>query len=239
MHFRTIVGLAVVTALGGNWGCAIPGGSYARPVDPLKDGTNVIGGGMMVPFAAAGAATESAGGDDASFATFGQGAVFAPGFSFDRAFDDGSTWGIETSIFSSALGTESAVTDSTIIKVNPRFEFALGNDKLKRDLSLTIDGNFGLWTGGDFTLPIFSPTFGLRYYLRTGYGGLVLAQNLGTAFITVSLPGSISYDLPIGDRLHLFPEFRWDPTFFFGNLGDTVAGVAVFFSGGLSFMLEF
>lgn len=194
----------------------------------------------MVPFAGAGAATNTAASDaDTSFAAFGEGAVFAPGFSFDRAFEDGSTWGIETSIFSSALSTENPDPDFTIVKINPRFEFALGDNKLERDLSFTIDGNLGFWTGGGTFVPIFAPTVGLRYYLDTGYGGLVVAQNLGTAFITVSLPGSVSYDIPIGDRLHLFPEFRWDPTFFFASLGDTVAGVAVFFSGGLSFMLEF
>lgn len=239
LQYRFLTGLGLVFALAGNWGCAIPGGSYARPVDPLEKKTNVIGGGMMVPFAGAGAATESAEGTDASFATFGDAVVFAPGFSFDRAFADGSTWGIETSVFSTALSTQSSPADSTIIKINPRFEFALGKNKLERNLSFTLDGNLGIWTGQDFTVPIFSPTIGLRYYLRTGYGGLVLAQNLGTAFITVSMPGSVSYDLPIGDRFHVFPEFRWDPTFFFASLGDTVAGVAVFFSGGMSFMVEF
>jgi len=229
----------LLASLASSWGCAIPGGSYARPVEPLEHKTNVIGGGMMVPFAGAGAATESAEGTDASFATFGEGAVFAPGFSFDRAFDDGSTWGVETSIFSTALSTDDEGVDSTIVKINPRFEFALGENKLERDLAIAIDGNFGFWTGEGFTVPIFSPSVGLRYYLDLGSGGFIFAQNFGTAFVTFSLPGSVSYDIAIGDRVHIFPEFRWDPTFFFASLGDTVSGVAVFFSGGLSFMIEF
>lgn len=230
---------ATLAVLGASYGCAIPGGSFARPVQPLPEGTNVIGGGMMVPFAGVGAATETAQGTDASFATFGDGAVFAPGFSFDRAFDDGTTWGIETSIFSTALSTEdTGVGASTIVKINPRFEFALGQNKLERDLSLTLDANVGFWTGPDFTVPIFTPSIGLRYYIDVGQGGVILSQNLGTAFVTFSLPGSIAFDVPLGERVHLFPEFRWDPTLFFASLGDTVAGVAVFFSGGLSFMIE-
>lgn len=244
MLTRTL-GLAALLMYAGSWGCAIPGGSYARPVQALEKDESLIGGGIMVPFASAGAATTNVDGDggDASFATFGEGVFFAPGFSYDRAFNDGSMWGIGASVFSTELSTEPITgASATLVMINPRFEFALGKDKMNRNLSFVVDGNLGIWTGEtggqSFTVPIFSPSVGLRYYAKTGYGGLILSQNFSTSFVTVALPGSVAYDLPIGDKFHLFPEFRWDPTFLVLNLGSTVSGVGAFFSGGLAFMVE-
>ncbi|MEM1025756.1 MAG: hypothetical protein AAGD10_14350 [Myxococcota bacterium] len=244
MLARTL-GLAALLIYAGSWGCAIPSGSYARPVQAVEKGTNLIGGGLMVPFASAGAATSSFEGDasDASFAAFGEGVFFGPGFSYDRAFADGSTWGIGASVFSTELGTEAFTgVSATLVFLNPRFEFALGKDKPNRNLSFVVDGNLGFWTGesggSNIFVPIVNPSVGLRYYAKTGYGGVILSQNVGTAFVTLAFPGSVAYDLPIGDKLHIFPEFRWDPTFFAVSLGSTVTGVSAFFSGGLAFMVE-
>lgn len=83
------------------------------------------------------------------------------------------------------------------------------------------------------------PTVGLRAYLPTGFGGAVISQQIGTDFITLIMPGSLAYDLPIPigatSKLHLFPEFRWDPTLVI--LGE-YTGLFALFSGGLSFMVE-
>ena len=51
-------------------------------------------------------------------------------------------------------------------------------------------------------------------------------------------PGSIAYDIPIplgGPKLHIFPEFKWDPSFII--VGE-IKGFFALFSAGLAFMVE-
>jgi len=118
--------------------------------------------------------------------------------------------------------------------INPRFEFSLGDDDANRSLALTIDGNLAYFSAGDANAFFLSPTFGVRWYLGIGSGGIVLSQAVGTGFVTLTLPGSLAFDIALGP-LHIIPEVKWDPTLFFA--GDT-GGVLIFFSGGASILVE-
>jgi hypothetical protein len=235
MSWKKAMVVGVVVAVAGV-GCALPMGSFARPAAPVPAGTSVIGAGLLVPFAIAGGSTEGPSGDSVSFSAFGEGALFVPGFSYDYATDDGDLWGADFAVLSDSLSSEGGSGSATIIKINPRVQWAIGDGE-SRNLSWGIDTNVMIWTAESQTLPLFSPTIGIRYYLNTGFGGLVLAQNIGTAIVTLTAPGSVSYDIPIGP-IHILPEFRWDPTFFFSTLEDTPSGAAVFFSAGATVLVE-
>lgn len=221
-------------------GCALPTGSNARPVIPIGEDKNLISIGGLVPFAVAGAA--SGGDDGASFSNLSEGFVLVPAIAYDRALGEGHSYlGVEVSLlnqFTTTIDTTtetSGVTEAFGVFVNPRFE-----TELHENWSFTIDGNIGYFTDGDTGIPWFAPAFGVRGYVPTGFGGLVFSQQIGTAFITVTLPGSLAYDIPIpvGDEvvLHVFPEVKWDPTFFFTG---PQSGAVALFSGGGTVMLEF
>jgi len=233
--------LAAVALVALASGCAVPHGSLARPVQPAGAGSNLVGGGVMVPFAAVGGGSF----DDDSF--FGGGTaeeVFViPGASYDYALGDRHYIGFDVSFLHPGLSTAGGDSDGFGVFVNPRWEYGLNET-----FSLTVDGNLGYIASGDGGAPFIAPTFGMRAYIPTGFGGAIISQQLGTAFITLALPGSLAYDLPIelGEDtvLHIFPEVRWDPTLVFVPVGavdddasSSVIGFA-FFSGGLSVMLE-
>lgn len=220
--------------LGASGACALPHGSFARPVQAAGEGSVMIGGGVMVPFAAVGGGT--VGGDSDFGSGTAEEAFVVPAGSFDYALGDRHYIGFDVSVWSGTFATADNF-DALGVFVNPRWEYGLNEN-----FSLTVDGNLGYvgTTGSESTgAPFLAPTFGIRAYLPTGFGGAVISQQFGTAFITVTLPGSAAYDLPIplGEEtvLHVFPEVRWDPTFLFA--GDA-SGVLAFFSGGLSLMLE-
>ena len=223
-----LLGLALSTA------CAIPHGSNARPVTPLEDARTRIAVGGVVPFAAAGQAFD--GEDDASFDSVADEALLIPAASYDFVFEGGrQTFGLEVALLTGDLSTaRDSSSDLFGVFINPRFETPISDF-----VSFTIDLNLGYFTDGSDSTPWIVPTFGIRAYLPTGFGGFVLSQQLGTAVVTVATPGSLAYDIPIplgdGARLHLFPEVKWDPTFAF--IGDG-SGVVALFSGGLSLMFE-
>jgi hypothetical protein len=234
--------LLPLTALGlalGGAACSLPHGSFARPVSPAGAGSSLISAGALVPFAAVGGVNADDG--DSSFASATSDRVLVvPSVGYDYALNDRHYLGFDVSVWSSGLVLNSDAGDELLaVFINPRWEYAA-----TESLSLTVDGNLAYLRvdNGDGDVgqtPFVSPTFGMRYYLDTGFGGLIFSQQVGTAFITLALPGSLAYDVPIplGDTtvLHLFPEIRWDPTFFF--VGDVSGGVALF-SGGMTFMLE-
>ncbi len=230
---RALVALLATSSVLGS-GCAIPKGSMARPVQPVGEGGAMISAGGLVPFAAAGATSFD---NDAlrDFSTIANQAMLIPAAAFDYAFGERTYFGAEVSVIAPStflLGGDGG-SSFTAVFVNPRFETSLSDN-----ISFTIDGNIAWFTAEDSSAPLFAPAFGLRFYLPTGFGGLVWSQQLSTAFVTVALPGSLAYDIPIpigNSTLHLFPELRYDPTFVI--LGDST-GVLALFSGGLTFMLE-
>lgn len=213
--------------------CAIPHGSFARPVNPVNEGGSMISIGGVAPFAVAGSASTN----DTDLAEVVDGLVLVPAGAFDYAIGDRNYLGVEVSLYNTF--TTSSPTDSTSfgLFVNPRWELGLSDN-----VSFTVDLNLGYFQtdSGDSvsSTPFFLPAIGTRIYLPTGFGGFVWSQQFTTAIITVATPGSLAYDIPIpmgGPTLHLFPEFRYDPTFVV--IGD-VAGVVAIFSGGLTVMLE-
>lgn len=224
------LGLALVASA-----CALPRGSNGRPVAPAGEGTSLVGGGVMIPFAAAGGGAFGSGsGFDADTVTE---SFVIPSGSFDYALGDRHYIGVDLSIWSDALSSSDDLSGLLGVFVNPRWEYAVAEN-----FSLTVDGNLGFLRIDEdsegASLPFIAPTFGIRAYIPTGFGGPVISQQIGTAFVTVTLPGSLAYDVPIpvGEQatLHVFPEVRWDPTVLF--IGDG-AGVLALFSGGLSLML--
>lgn len=236
MLLRLVALIGVSLSLGA---CAIPHGHLARPVAPPAEGTTTFSGGVIVPVGAVGGAI----GEGSFKAAAANQYVLIPGAAFDYYYDEGYSFGVSVDVFTSATlrKVSDAGVDFLAVFVNPRFEAPL--DGPDRRLSLTIDLNLGYLrsNSSDAVLqaPYISPTIGLRAYLPTGFGGAVISQQIGTGFITLLLPGSVAYDLPIPigatSRLHLFPEFRWDPTFLFTGAGS---GFVSLFSGGLSFMVE-
>ena len=204
-------------------GCAIPHGSIARPFSPVEKGTMVIGGGAILPFAFAGKA--NAGEDSASFSAVTDGFSLIPVGSFDVGLtDSGTTIGTDVS-YLAGLGPSGAQG----LFINPRFEASLIGDELDRYLSFTADLNLGWFNDGDGSLFYFSPTVGMRAYIPVYQGGFIVSQSIGTAFITVTLPGGIGYDIDL-DWIHIVPEFHWDPSFFF--IGDFNGSFVIFSAGG-------
>ena len=217
-------------------GCSFPGGSYARPVEPIAGATTLVSGGVMVPFAAAGSAFD--GQDDVSFSGVAESVLIIPAGAFDYVFegDERSTFGVEVWAISGDLSTSGGNnSDYTGIFVNPRYEY-----RFSRYAGLTIDGNLGYVGANNTGVPFFSPTVGIRTYLPLGHGGLMLSQQLGTSGVTVTMPGSFAVDLPIPlgktSAVHIMPEIRWDPT---ALLIDDSAGIVVVFSAGGTLMFEF
>ncbi len=214
-------------------GCAVPHGSFARPVESTED-TNLISLGAMMPFAAS--VGVSGDGNNNTASSFAQAYFVIPSFAYDRNFGPRHSFGVEVSLLNSRLSSVSNNdTDGVYaVFINPRWEYGVAEN-----FSLTVDGNLGYLSDGDSSLPYLHPTFGIRWYLPTGFGGVILSQQIGTALITFYLPGSVAYDIPIplGEtaKLHVFPEFRWDPTFVFVGVGGAYFVTA---SGGVSFMLE-
>ncbi len=225
--------VAVVASLSS--ACSLPRGSMARPVQAASDQQVLIAGGATVPFAAVGAASTNDGDIGADLV---DGLLVIPSVSFDYAFGNPDEprryFGVDVSIWSAALSTAG---DGGLLAVfvNPRFEYGLSEN-----LSFTVDGNLGYLGSDGSGSPFIAPTLGLRGYIPVGGGGLILSQQIGSGIITVTLPGSLAFDLPVaigpGAVLHVFPELRWDPTFFF--IGDE-SGVLALFSAGLSFMFQF
>lgn len=233
-RMRRLLFPIVTLSLGlGASACSLPHGSLARPVSPAGAGSSLISAGAMVPFAAVGGG--SSGGDSAFEGATVDRVLVVPDVGYDYALNDRTYIGFDVSVWSDNLILQSDTTDGIFaIFVNPRWEYGV-----MENLSLTVDGNLAFLSVDDAKTPFFSPTFGMRYYLDTGFGGLIVSQQIGTAFITITMPGSLAYDIPIplGDtaKLHLFPEVRWDPTFIF--TGDASGGFALF-SGGLTFMFQ-
>ncbi|MBI4819475.1 MAG: hypothetical protein HY791_24600 [Deltaproteobacteria bacterium] len=219
---------AALALLAGSWGCALPHGSYARPVKPMADGTTAISVGALVPIAAAAGATTDS--DSVSAAGIADNFTLVPAAAFDYAFGTGKYFGLELSL----LKAFEDVTGTFGFFANPRFELPLNGDGDDRTLTFLIDGNFGYFGSDAASTPFFAPTVGIRYYVPMGDMGLILTQNLGTGFITFAFPGSVAFDLALG-KFHIFPEVRWDPTVAVTSEGS---GGWVFLSGGLSFMLE-
>lgn len=213
-----------------NSGCTLPHGSFARPIDPVALGRSMVSVGGMIPFAAAGS------GDDVSFSGVAEEVTVVPAAAYDIALNDERTYfGVEISLLNQVTSTsETEDTSAFSLFVNPRFETPIAES-----WSFTVDGNLGYFSTGDSGIPFIEPSVGVRGYFGTGWGGFILSQQLSTAFITVALPGSVAYDIPIplGETatLHIFPEVRWDPTVFFA--GDT-SGVVSLFSGGGTLMFE-
>ena len=190
----------------------------------------------MVPFAAAGSAF--ANDDSVSVSGVSDETIIIPAGAVDYVFDsdERQTFGVEVHALSSALATVNVDGDQNFLGVfvNPRYEYGFSEYA-----SLTIDGNFGYLTDGDNGAPFIAPTFGIRTYLPIGFGGFILSQQIGTAGITVTLPGSLAIDIPIplgkNAAVHIFPEIRWDPTFL---LISDASGVIALFSAGATIMFE-
>lgn len=219
MRNRLIGLLLVLTA-----GCSVPSGSLARPTSPGVAGDTYIGGGVMVPF------YYNAKGDD-----FRDGSgelpkrVVVPTASFD-------TWINEKDLGGFEVGAAHLGNDNRLINVNGRYE-----RRLENYLALTADIGFSATFGGPRGRQLYlHPRIGLRGYLPTGWGGLVLSQQLGGSPTSINFSGSVAFDAPIPlseqVTLHIFPELRWDPTFLFG---DARGERLVFVSGGLSFLVSY
>lgn len=219
----TVVGAMAVLAMGVG-ACSLPTSSLARPVTPMKDGAALLSGGAMVPFMAVGSGPND---DDNKTAAFEPFAVW-PYVAGDGRISERWTLGLSASTFE-PLQEETGDPERAIFVV-PRMEF--------RDENIAFSADVTLWFGASDAFLAF-PSVGIRYYRPVGdVGGLVLTQQLGTLIVTTSAPGSLAWDLPIDagvTTLHVFPELRWDPTWFaFDSEGYFVA----LFSGGLTFMVE-
>lgn len=172
-----------------------------------------------------------------SFAAVADGVVVIPAASYDYALDDRHYIGVEVSLLNSVTA-EGSSGGAFGLFVNPRWEMGVTDH-----ISVGVDLNLGYFTDGDTGVPFIGPSFGGRFYIPTGFGGFVVSQNISTAFITLALPGSVAYDFPIPlgetSKLHIFPEFRWDPTFIFVEVSDNaVGGIVSLFSAGLTLMFE-
>jgi hypothetical protein len=232
--------LGLVVLLGaGLEACTLSHGSNARPVEAPADGAKLVGGGVLVPVAIAGGFSTS--GDDGFAATTSKKLAVIPGGSFDYSTGNGGLFGVEVSAFTPySFGSGEDSLNTLLLYINPRFEMPLNDPD--RTLSLTVDLNLAylrVWGDVKASVPFLAPTIGVRWYIPTGFGGPIISQQIGTGFVTVMAPGSLAYDVPIplgtASKLHIFPEFKWDPTVFFS--GEGKAYVA-FFSAGLSFMFE-
>ena len=223
--------------------CAVPNGSMARPVAPAAKEAMLVSGGAFVPLAHA---SHSDVNNTAISTADKRREVFViPHAGVMQAFGQGGYAGVDLALWTSAFSTgDYGGGDVLAIFVNPYLEFPFGASQ--RHLALTFDGGLGLLrtrtaSGNRKTtsIPFFSPTLGIRGYLPTGFGGIVLSQQIGSGLITAAAPGSIAYDLPIpiaASTLHIFPELRWDPTW----INDAPATLSwIILSGGLTFALEY
>lgn len=214
--------------------CAIPHGSLARPVAPVKQGSHMISIGGVVPFAGIGKATNN----DVAYANFAKNTVVVPAAAYDHAIGERHYLGVEVSVLNTLTQANPQLSDDLGIFINPRWEIGLSEH-----WSVGVDLNLGWFqteesSGETRGVPFVNPAVAARGYLPTGFGGLVWTQQLSFAGFLLALPGSFAYDLPVpmGDAvLHVFPELRYDPTLVFFNEGS---GGVVLFSGGLTFMLE-
>lgn len=190
--------------------------------------------GALVPFAVVGDAT----GDDLDFSGLTDGLVLIPAAAYDYAASDREYFGVEVSVLNTFTTSSPAESTNFGVFVNPRWELGLTDQ-----WSLGVDLNLGYLQNEDddgdiAAIPFFSPAVGVRGYLPTGFGGLVWTQQLSIGGIVFGLPGSLAYDVPLdfdGPTLHVFPEFRYDPTVF---ITSEQSGVLAMFSGGVTFMLE-
>lgn len=216
----------------GSSACAIPHGSFARPVAAPGNGASLVSAGATVPLAVAASTNLS---EDSDVAATVEEALIIPAAAYDYSFGQHSMIGVEVSLLHSGLTTANTSGDGAFgVFVNPRFEHGVA-----KNFSIGVDVNIGVLGVEDSSTVFFAPHFFVRGYVPIATGGIVLTQALSTAVITVSLPGSIAYDIaiPIGEssKMHIFPELRWDPTLFF--IGDTNGGL-VTLSGGLTLMFE-
>jgi hypothetical protein len=202
----------------------------------MTQGTSAISGSAMVPI---GGVVSTQNGNESTFVAGTSSRLnLIPAIAWDYALSSETTFGVEVATYTPLTLGSSSNADFLGVFVNPRFETAL--DSPGRHLAFTIDLNLGYIHAGNSSTPFFAPNVGLRLYLPTGFGGAIISQQLGTAIVSLALPGSIAYDVPIplgGARFHFFPEFRWDPTFVFAGIGSSSV-YFVLFSAGLSFMLE-
>lgn len=217
-------------------GCAVPNGSFARPVRAGSPGSLVVGAGVLVPFRAHGAT-----GLRHALSGLGQAASRGPSVvpftSYDVMVQPEISCGLGVAVWDAALMPDYA-RRLRLVSLAPRFEYRRGW------LATSFDSHFSFieTIRDDGTIdrePLFAASVGLRGYLEAGLGGLVLTQQFGLGGPVVFVPGSVAYDLPIPidaqRKLHVFPELRWDVTIV---AGGTDAALVTFLSAGLSVGLE-
>jgi hypothetical protein len=223
-------------------GCAIPTSLNGRPVK--EKGDVAIGGGLLVPFALAGGAATTFG-DGADFETFDD--LWVGVGSFDYGIGDGRTAGGMVAVLLPPEGTRGAG-----VVVTPRVELPIARSEQtgQRWASFVAEVALGyvdlVADDGTFfaNVPILNPTGGVRLYVPFGrFGGAVITQQSAIPGASLALPGSAALDLPIPlgrtARLHLMPEFRWDPVFLFAAGEEAGVGTVAAFSAGGSAMLVF
>jgi len=230
----------------------MPHGSNARPVQPVKEGGMLLGGNMSVPFALVG--NLAVGKDNISASNFAESFTYTPGLSFDYSLnDEGMLLGAGISYLSVASLPDDGKhgsADLGFVFFSPRMEIPLTD--APRNLALTIDVSmmFLVVTGdqsGASAVPLPMPSLGLRYYHAIGNGGLVISQAVGTSFLQTYFPGSIAYDIAIGNW-HIMPEIKWDPSYI--NIGEDddpndgaeefeLSAFTAWFSAGVAVMYQF
>ena len=219
-----LVGLAL-----GAGACALPTSSFARPVRPVKDGAGLVSAGAMVPFASFGT-----GPDDSGTATAFDPLAVWPYVAGDARLSERWSLGVSTATFVSLPDNADGSSDTTgfPVFVVPRLEYR--GDALSFAMDVTV---WFLGEGSDGFL-VF-PSAGVRYYHAVGdVGGVVITQQVGTLIFSSSLPGSVAWDLAIeagSTRVHVFPELRWDPTWF---SFDNDSYFVTLLSAGLTLMVE-
>lgn len=227
--------LAVLAVLNG---CSTPGASFARPVDRAPAQSSLISGGATIPiaFIAEGDLVDQF---DLEAVTTVDEVAAIPFAAFDYALSNSTYFGVS--------GAYIGINGQNVgVVVTPRLEIAM--DEAQR-LALAIELPLGVLEGdddfGDSVIqPYAAPRVGLRWGIPTGFGGVVFTQQISIAFISFGLPGSLAYDIPIplGDsaRLHIFPEFRWDPLVVLTSFDsdDSISGFIMPLSVGGSIMLE-
>lgn len=212
-------------------GCAYPVGSRARPAKALSEGQLAVGAGGLVPLGFIGELDFP--GYEGTTVSQNEAGTFIPVGSFDYAIGDGELAGVDVSYAQFFAGNLKTLV------VNPRFEYPFGG--LERNLALTLDANLMVFSGerdGPSAIPFLQPMLGLRGYIDLDYFGITISQSIGTTIITLYAPGGISFDIPIpfgegGPKLHIMPEFRWDPTLI------VATAKFIMFSAGGAIMLEF
>lgn len=226
----SLVGPVLVTSA-----CTTPAGSFARPVDRAPAGTSLIGAGALVPvhYVIDGDIVDRF---DLEAATTVDDVVAVPFFSFDQALSDSVYLGLSAAYIGVNGENFGAV-------LTPRMEIAM--DEAQR-LALTLELPLGVLETDNADIdtqlqPYAAPRVGLRWAVPTGFGGFVFTQQASIAFVSFGFPGSVAYDVPIplGERarLHLFPEFRWDPFVLISDF-EGASGFLMPLSVGASVMLQ-